>query len=519
MQEDAQVSARQIRQPIAEHSDIGSAFDGITYEKGSAVLSMLERFVGEDNFKRGIQQYMEVHRFGNADARDFVRAIAATRTDLPEGQVERAFFSFLEQPGTPLVALNWTCAETGVATLSVEQSRYLPLGSKGDSDQQWLLPLCVAFGDAGGRGEHCELIQGSTASFDLPTPSCPDYVMPNADAAGYYRFTMDNGAWNALLSAPDLTDAEWLAIAASLSGAFHAGEVTAGDYLTLVRALLKSDNVEVVTAPLGDLAWIHDRLLTPRNQGRLRAKLAGYYADIAARVPIEHRPTDRADVQLQSDIAWLYARLIAAPAWRRQLTETAVAYVESQEAAGEPAAVPILPSNLRETALSVAVEMEGPAFAERLLRLFHQSTGALVREEILRALSGSGDGPMLRRLRELALSDAVRDNEVRNIIGPQIDEPESRDAAWRWLLANFDAVAERAPYWFRGSLVEYGSEFCSGERVEEINRQVADKVRSMGGGPRSLARTIERIQLCEALVKFHEDTANSQLSSERFSGS
>jgi hypothetical protein len=169
--------------------------------------------------------------------------------------------------------------------------------------------------------------------------------------------------------------------------------------------------------------------------------------------------------------------------------------------------------------MSVAVEMAGPAFAERLLDLFHQSADALLREEILRALSRSGDDRMLARLRELALSDAVRDNEVGYIIGPQIDEADSRDVAWQWLLAHFDAVAERVPYWFRGSLVEYGSEFCSGGRVDEINRQVADKVRSMGGGPRSLARTIERIQLCEALVQFHEDAANTQLSSERFAGS
>lgn len=512
MRVDAQVGARQIRQPITEHSDIGAAFDGITYQKGGAVLSMLERFVGAENFKRGIQRYMEEHRFGNADARDFVRAIAVTRPDLPEGQVEEAFFSFLEQPGTPLVALDWTCSDQGVTKVSIEQSRYLPVGSKGESERQWLLPLCLAYDDAGDRAEHCELVQGRSATLDLPTSSCPRYVMPNADAAGYYRFDLSQNAWSALLAEQSLTEAERLAVAASLSGGFRAGDLTVGEYLALVPALLGSENVEVVTAPLEDLEWIHDRLLTPENQRRLRTVLADYYAPVAERVPLQERPRGRAQVQLQSDLAALYALLIEAPTWRRQLTDRAVAFVEAREA-GQQSSDGRLPSHLRETALAVAVETEGDEFGDRLLDLFHGTSDAVLREEILRSLSYGAGEAMLARLRELVLSDDLRDNEVGNVVGVQLAEPDSREAAWQWLLENFDAVAERLPYWFRGELVEYGSVFCSAGKADEIQRALGDKVAALGGGERSLALTTERVELCAALVQFHEDIANRQLSS------
>ncbi len=50
---DALASARQIREPINRHEDIGSAFNGITYQKGSGVLSMFETFLGRDNFRAG----------------------------------------------------------------------------------------------------------------------------------------------------------------------------------------------------------------------------------------------------------------------------------------------------------------------------------------------------------------------------------------------------------------------------------------------------------------------------------
>src|SRR5690606_33114979 len=146
---------------------------------------------------------------------------------------------------------------------------------------------------------------------------------------------------------------------------------------------------------------------------------------------------DRADVKLQRELAELYALLIESPAWRQRLAEQAVAYVGARAAGGEPSPEPKLPSHLRQTAFAVAVETEGAPFAESLLTLFHDSGDALLRQEILYALSLSGDGAMLARLRELVLSEALRDNEVEVVLGPQFREADSRDDAWRWLLANF----------------------------------------------------------------------------------
>src|SRR5690606_21918600 len=144
----------------------------------------------------------------------------------------------------------------------------------------------------GERREHCELVQKRKARIELPETACPSYLMPNADAAGYYRFALSAEHWRTLLAAPDLTEAERLAIAASLSGAFRTGELPAADYLALLPELLESASPEVLTAPLADLEFIHDRLLTAENQRRLRSMLAGYYSNAAAAVPLDETPAD-----------------------------------------------------------------------------------------------------------------------------------------------------------------------------------------------------------------------------------
>ncbi len=53
MDEDSLTTARRIRQPIAGNDDIANAFDGITYQKGAAVIGMFEGWVGEEVSGRG----------------------------------------------------------------------------------------------------------------------------------------------------------------------------------------------------------------------------------------------------------------------------------------------------------------------------------------------------------------------------------------------------------------------------------------------------------------------------------
>ena len=95
--------------PIETEDDIRNAFDSITYQKGSAVLAMFERWIGEDTFRDGIRAYLGAHRFGTARSEDLLAALAqASGRD-----VATPFFSFLEQPGVPLVSANLSCGEGG----------------------------------------------------------------------------------------------------------------------------------------------------------------------------------------------------------------------------------------------------------------------------------------------------------------------------------------------------------------------------------------------------------------------
>ena len=63
---DSLSSARAIRQPIESGDDIANAFDGLTYSKGGAILSMFESYLGPDAFRDGVRTHMQRFAHGSA---------------------------------------------------------------------------------------------------------------------------------------------------------------------------------------------------------------------------------------------------------------------------------------------------------------------------------------------------------------------------------------------------------------------------------------------------------------------
>ncbi|MCL4146285.1 UNVERIFIED_CONTAM: hypothetical protein GTU68_059266, partial [Idotea baltica] len=111
---DSLASTRPIEYEVVSPADADGMFDILTYEKGAAVVRMLEQYLGEDRFRAGIRRYMVKHQFGNAETTDLWDALEE-ETGEP---VRRIMDSWIFQGGYPLVTLS-----AGRSGLSLSQSR------------------------------------------------------------------------------------------------------------------------------------------------------------------------------------------------------------------------------------------------------------------------------------------------------------------------------------------------------------------------------------------------------------
>src|SRR5262249_29433621 len=128
---DALQATHPIRTPVNSPEDANDQFDGITYSKGSSVLRMLETWLGEPAFRKGVGDYLKAHAHGNAVAADLWKSLGAA-SGQPVAEVASSWF---DQPGYPVVSVESTCSADHLQ-LDVSQKRFVASGKAGD--QKWM---------------------------------------------------------------------------------------------------------------------------------------------------------------------------------------------------------------------------------------------------------------------------------------------------------------------------------------------------------------------------------------------
>jgi alanyl aminopeptidase len=93
------------------------------------------------------------------------------------------------------------------------------------------------------------------------------------------------------------------------------------------------------------------------------------------------------------------------------------------------------------------------------------------------------------------------------------ESPEVREGAWQFLKANYDAIVAKIPPEARGALPSFATGFCDEARRAEIEAFFRERVATLSGGPRNLAKTLERISQCEAFRKTAEPEVKAFLDS------
>ena len=169
-------TTRSVEFEVRSPQDADAMFDVLTYQKGGALLRMLEQYIGEDRFRAGVSHYLTVHSYGNTETSDLWDAIEhVVSTDGGEMvPVRRMMDSWIWQPGYPLVS-----ARLDGADLVLSQQRFT---FDNEPDQTlWVIPIHVR------NGGHLTkvLLEGDEIRIALDDPAAP--VVVNADGPGFYR--------------------------------------------------------------------------------------------------------------------------------------------------------------------------------------------------------------------------------------------------------------------------------------------------------------------------------------------
>jgi len=494
MNVDSLASARRIRQPIETTHDITNAFDGITYEKGAAVLTMLEHYVGDAPFRRGLHDFLVAHATGNATTADLVQALE----NAAGHELGPLVSSFLDQPGVPAVAVQLRC-DAGHGRVELAQARWRPVGSTVPGDAIWTIPVCVRAGFGPRVEQACTLLAARTGTLELPR--CADWIMPNAQAAGYYRSTLaaEDLAHLRDRGTQRLATVERVMLAHDLEAAFRSAALPGGDVLRYLEPLARDPHGAVARAPLDLWSLVDAYLVDGKPRAALRAHLAKLYAPAVASLGWKPSAGERPQRRLfRADLLGFLALEIedrpvldeAARLGRRLLG------LDRDHVRHPDAVAP----DLAELALAAAARTGGQEVFDALVAELARSEDAQLRQRTLVALASTRDPVLVGRALDLALDPALHHNERLVALKPLLEALATRDAAWAWLKAHFDTLMPLLPDRYGGRLPSMFG-ICDPQRIADLRAFFTPRVGQLTGGPRNLAQALESAEQCAALAE------------------
>jgi alanyl aminopeptidase len=483
MNSDSLATARRIRQPIESNDDIHNAFDGITYGKGAAVTRMFEKYVGEEKFQKGVQRYLHEHEFGNATAKDFLAAVSAEAGK----DVTSAYLTFLDQPGVPLVNVALVCGATSKLTLS--QSRYLPDGAeKANESSLWKIPVCVRFGTGKKTETLCTSLD--TERSEMTMPSCPDWVVANDGANGYYRVGYSADLLQKIAKTSDvLSSAERISLMSDVQALASIGKVDYGQVFEIAAKFADDKNPAVVESSMNSL-W--GAAQGPYFAEEYRPKFRQFVRDVfgkrAQSMGFRSGPKDDdPNREMRAQILQLVAdegndeKLIA------EATKLAKAWLGDRNA---------VDADIIQTALLIAASHGDMALFDAFVAEAKKAPERQDRNRILRAIGAFRNPAILEKAFALPLDPAFDARETMSILWMASGHPSTTNQAFAFLKKNFDALAARLPREYPGELSWFGAALCDDKRREEVVTFFKDRSPKYAGGPRTLAQSLEAMHIC-----------------------
>jgi len=392
MDQDALSSTHPVVQHIATVEQANQAFDSITYQKGEAVIRMLENYVGSEAWRDGVRAYVGRHAYGNTVSDDLWRAMEQAA----HKPVTAIAHDFTLQTGVPLIRVADAVCRDGATHLTLTQSEFskdqpekaLAVGgAKGATS--WRVPV-VAQTLGGARVN--AVVSSGRASMTLPGCGA---VLLNAGQAGYYRSLYTPGTLAALsASFAQLPTIDQLGLLADSWALNQAGLQPASAWLDLADRAAPDAAPQVWSRIAGVFTEIQHAYRSAA-QTEAQARFARYAR--ARLTPVLARlGWDGAADEAAQD-ANLRAELIGALSALND--PELIAEARRRFAAGQ------MPAALRRAILGVVADHADAADWDRLHTLARAETSAMTRSELYDLL-GAGDDPALaQRALQLALTE------------------------------------------------------------------------------------------------------------------
>ena len=394
MGRDALTKTHPIMAKVHDPEEIEELFDEISYGKGASILRMIEAYIGSENFKRGVAQYLQKFRYSNASGHD----LWSNLQEASGTEVSRIMEGWISQEGFPVIKASMVGSK-----LVLEQERFLLTG--GHSEQTWPIPVTMN-------------VDGKTQSFlldkrksEINLPTTAKSLKVNVDQTGFYLVhyqgkQLQDLVWNGRLSPLDrwglINDAKAFLL---------SGRMTFKEYLSLIDRYEKEEEYLPAMEISDQLSFLYQ--ISPSKLKETARRF--------------HNTSIKIFENKKDDNSTTLKGIIAA-----RLTLLDDAYAKTAGSKFNDL-TNIEPDLKRSVVMGYARSSND---YDGLLSKYLKSTTDEERLRVLEGLVSFKTPELIAKTLDFALSGKVNRQDVRNVLLYATANPDSRTVVWEWFKKN-----------------------------------------------------------------------------------
>lgn len=469
-------SSHPIEVPVKRADEINQIFDAISYSKGASLLRMISKWLGEDIFIKGVSQYLQKFKYGNAKTEDLWNSLA----EASGKDVSQVMNIWTKQVGFPVISV-----EENGNKITFKQNRYLATGDVKPEEDKTLYPVFLALKTKEGV-DNALVLNERTKSIELKDN---DFLKVNSDHSGIYITTYSDERWNKLGKQGDLLSVEdRTGLVADVSALAASGHTPTTNFFNLISNWKNEQTFVVWEQILNSISslkstWIFES--TEVNDA-LNAFTRNLVQNKLASVGWEFKETDSFATQRLR--VSLFSAVCAA---REQEAEKRAIEMFDKYTAGDKTAIPAL---IKPVVFNVASRIGGEANYEKLYQIYLKPISTEEKLAALRALGRFSDSKLLERTFGYISDGTVLLQDIYIPMQGMRTHKEGIIALWSWTQSNWGELVKKLPPGLSmlGSLVTIAtSGFSSYESISDIKKFYEDK--STQGFDQSLAQSLDSI--------------------------
>jgi puromycin-sensitive aminopeptidase len=477
---DGLLSTRPIEFEVRAPRDCEAMFDLLTYEKGAAVLRMLEQSIGPAVFRAGVQRYLEDHRFGNAETTDLWKALGkASGQPIPE-----IMDAWIFRPGYPLVSV-----EADGAGVKLSQRRFTYLGAEGSPDERWRIPIALRASVKGGWVDKRLLLGEAETRVELP--AAPEWVLANTGGHGFFRVGYAPAMLKKLArSVAKISPIDRFNVASDAFALAQAGFLPAVEYVELTGRFREERDRNVWTVLTGSFGYLN-RVLPDGARPGLEGLVRHRVGLATERLGWEREAGESELVrQLRGDLLRVLGTLGNEEETQAQARAMWARYVED-ESAVDPNVLPAV--------IGILAFTGGEREYEDFLRRFRHARNPQEEQRYLYALGAFREPALIKQTLERTLNGEVRSQDAPFLIRSMLGSVHARGLAWEFVKEHWDAMARQYPGSAYRRLYEGVTTLVSPEWERDVREFFERNAISLGG--KTLEQYLEQLRVA---VRFQE---------------